>query len=149
MSQQHAPQQLIEAFQLFKQHAPSIKGALVGLVLHLFIFVGYHFAYVKPACIHYAKSENLVFEDIHYPSGGNGGGYGGHYLLGYCDLHTIEPTGKEPHEKRIGLWKIMGASAIPSLLATPLTYVFSMIAGAFLFYKLNNTNIYPENKETL
>jgi len=143
--EKHAPQQLIEAFQLFKQHAPAIRGALVGLLLHLFIFVVYHFAYVKPACIHYAESHNLEFEDIHYPSGGKGG-YGRHYLLGYCKLHTIEPISKEPQEKRIGLWEIMGARAIPSFLAIPLFYIISMIAGAFLFYKQNNTKLYTGDK---
>jgi len=146
--EQHTPQQLIEAFQLFKQHAPAIRGALLALVLHLFIFVGYHFTYVKPACIDYATSHNLVFYDIHYPGGGKGGS-GRHYLLGFCMLQTIESAGKEPNEKRIGLWEVMGASAIPSLLAIPLFYVLTMIAGAFLFYKLNNIKLFTDDKETL
>jgi hypothetical protein len=134
---QSIPKQLVQAYHLFRQHIKPIKGALIGFCLHLLALTCFHFVYVKPACQQFAQTQQLVFEYIHYPTGGKNNGYGEYYALGYCTFHTTAPAGQEPHEKRVGLWEIMGFSAILSLLAIPFLYLFSMLAGV---YCLRNTS---------
>ncbi|MFA6179182.1 MAG: hypothetical protein WC696_06170 [Candidatus Methylopumilus sp.] len=149
-----APEQVARFAAVRKQLIPMIKGAGLAFMLHSCLFVMYHFVLVKPACLSFAQTQfdqpsSLVFDDVVYPSAGKHTGYHQHFFLGYGQFHTVEVTGKSPHEKRVGLWQIMGSGALFSIFSMPFMFGMSLLAGANFFSRLFQVKASVINKESL